>query len=187
MSEETVRTVFDAAYFERFYRTAKTRSVTTAEVRRQIDFLCAYLKHLRVPVRRILDLGCGPGLMRKPLAAQYPSAQYSGVDISAYLCQQYGWTQCSVTQYTSRWPYDLVICHDVIQYLDDADAAQAIGNLARLCRGVLYLGVITREDWETNCDPDRTDAQVYLRDDGWYRRRLSRHFINIGGGFVVAT
>ncbi len=182
MNDGSARSVFDAAYFDRFYKDSATRSVNPAEVRRQMDFLCAYLKHLRQPVRRILDLGCGPGLMRKPLAGHFPRAGYTGVDVSDYLCRKYGWKQASVTQYSSRWPYDLVICHDVIQYLDDVDAARAIDNLAQLCRGVLYLGVISREDWRDNCDPDRTDGKVHLRADRWYRERLARHFKNIGGG-----
>ena len=182
MSDGSARSVFDAAYFNRFYRNSGTRSVTPAEVRRQMDFLCAYLKHLRLPVRRILDLGCGPGLMRKPLSGHFPRARYTGVDVSDYQCRRFGWIHSSVTEYRSRWPYDLVICHDVIQYLDDPDAARAIDNLSQLCRGVLYLGVITREDWRDNCDPERTDSEVHLRADRWYRQRLARHFINIGGG-----
>ena len=185
MGDRSVRNVFDANYFKRFYREVGTRSVTPAEVRRQIDFLCAYLKYLRLPIRRILDLGCGPGLMRKPLATHYPRASYSGVDVSEYMCRRYGWTQASVTEYRSRWPFDLVICHDVIQYLDDAQTQHAIDNLAQLCRGVLYLGVITREDWDNNCDHQRTDDQVHLRTQSWYRQRLTPHFSNIGGGLWV--
>ncbi len=185
MGERSVRKVFDANYFKRFYREAGTRSVTPAEVRRQIDFLCAYLKYLRLPMRRILDLGCGPGLMRKPLAAHYPRASYHGVDVSEHMCERYGWTHASVTEYRSKRPFDLVICHDVIQYLDDAQTQQAIENLAQLCRGVLYLGVITREDWEHNCDHQRTDDQVYLRSQSWYRQHLKQHFSNIGGGLWV--
>ena len=46
-----VRTVFDKAYYDRFYRNPDTRAVTPAAVRRQAQFIAAYLSHLEVPVR----------------------------------------------------------------------------------------------------------------------------------------
>jgi len=52
---------FDKAYYDRFYRDPRTRAVTPAAARRQADFIAAYLKHLELPVRRILDIGCGSG------------------------------------------------------------------------------------------------------------------------------
>jgi 2-polyprenyl-3-methyl-5-hydroxy-6-metoxy-1,4-benzoquinol methylase len=162
----SARRHFGVEYYRRFYGDAATRSVTRAEVGRQVAFVAAYLKHMAVPVRRVLDLGCGLGMMRAPLARAFPSARYTGVEWSAHLCERLGWAPGSVVDFSSRWPFDLVICYDVIQYLDDADAARAVDNLARLCRGVLYLGVLTLEDWRENCDPQRTDDQVHLRPGG---------------------
>jgi len=52
---------------------------------------------------------------------------------------------------------------DVLQYLPNADAAAAIDNLARLCHGAMYFNLLTREDWEENCDRQRTNGEVYLR------------------------
>jgi 2-polyprenyl-3-methyl-5-hydroxy-6-metoxy-1,4-benzoquinol methylase len=183
----TVRSHFDAQYYHRFYGDAETRSVTPAEVRRQVAFVSAYLKHMTLPVRRILDLGCGLGLMREPLLEAYPRATYTGVEWSEHLCRQLGWEQGSVVDYQGRGRFDLVVCHDVVQYLDARDATRAIDNLARLTRGALYLGVLTREDWEMNCDRSRTDDQVHLRPASWYRRRLGRHFTSAGGGLFVAA
>ncbi len=180
-----VRREFDAGYYRRFYADAETRSVTPAEVRRQVDFVTAYLKHMDLPVRRILDLGCGLGLMRPPLLKAFPRARYTGVEWSTHLCERLGWEHGSAVDYASRLPFDLVVCHDVIQYLDDDEAARAIGNLARLSRGALYLGVLTREDWQHHCDRARTDDQVHLRPAAWYRRRLARHFTGAGGGLFV--
>ena len=180
-----VRREFGPEYYRRFYGDAATRSVSSAEVRRQVAFLSAYLKHLSLPVRRVLDMGCGLGLMRSPLQQAFPRMRYTGVEWSGHLCQRLGWTHGSVVDFSARWPFDLVICHDVIQYLGDADAGRAIDNLARLCRGALYLGVLTREDWDENCDPQRTDDQVHLRTARWYRRRLARHFVNAGGGVFL--
>jgi len=181
-----VRHRFDEDYYRRFYADPATRSVTVAEVRRQVAFVAAYLRHMELPVRRILDLGCGLGLMREPLASAFPSARYTGVEWSEHLCQRLGWEHGSVVDYPGRGRYDLVICHDVVQYLADSDAGRAIDNLGRLTRGALYLGVLTREDWERNCDRERTDGQVHLRAARWYRRRLARHFVAAGGGMFLA-
>ena len=52
-----------------------------------------------------------------------------------------------------------------------------------MCRGLLYFGVLTREDWEENCDQSRTDPAVSLRGGAWYRRELRSNFRHLGGGF----
>lgn len=180
-----VRTQFDAGYYQRFYADAATRSVTADEVQRQVGFVTAYLAHMGLPVRRMLDLGCGLGLMREPLLAAFPTASYTGVEWSEHLCAQLGWQHGSVVDYRSRSPFDLVVCHDVLQYLDNPQASRAIDNLARLSRGAVYLGVLTREDWEQNCDRSRTDEQVHLRRAVWYRRKLATHFHSAGGGVYL--
>jgi hypothetical protein len=43
--------------------------------------------------------------------------------------------------------------------------------------------VLTREDWEENCDQSRTDPAVSLRAGAWYRRELSKSFLHLGAGF----
>jgi predicted TPR repeat methyltransferase len=159
--------------------------VTEEEVGRQIAFVGAYLKHMDLPVQRILDLGCGLGMMQAPLNLHFAAATYQGVEFSEYLCRELGWQHGSVVDYHAKNAFDLVICHDVIQYLDDDDAQQALGNLAALCSGALYLGVLTVEDWQENCDPTRTDDQVVLRSTAWYRQQLAKHFVSAGGGIFI--
>lgn len=177
---------FDAAYYDRYYRNPKTRVETAQDRSARAAFVTAYLKHLRQPVRRILDIGCGLGYWRSPLRRSFPRASYRGVEPSTYLCERYGWEAGSVVDYAPRGRFDLVICQDVLQYLDARDAARAIGNLALLCRGVLYLQVTTAEDWRENCDRELTDGDVHLRPASWYRRRLKAGFVNAGGGMLVS-
>ena len=81
--------------------------------------------------------------------------------------------------------FELVVCYDVLQYLDDRSAARAMANLARLTLGVLYLSALTTRDWRENCDRTRTDRDVHLRDAAWYVSRLKRNFRSIGAGFWV--
>jgi len=54
-----------------------------------------------------------------------------------------------------------------------------------LCRGVLYLEVLTAEDWRDACDRNATDGQVHRRPAAFYRKRLARNFITLGGGLFA--
>lgn len=174
--------VFGPAYFRRFYLNAATRVVTPAEMLGRARLIAAILAHAGIPVRSILDAGCGIGLLRKPFAEALPKGRYAGLEASSYLCSRYGWTKGSVVDYVPRKPSDLVVCYDVLQYLDDGDAARAVANLSRLTRAALYVSALTREDWRDNCDRSRTDGAVHLRSGGWYRRRLKRNFRYLGFG-----
>jgi trans-aconitate methyltransferase len=151
-------------------------------MRTRARLIAAVLAQAGIPVRRILDAGCGIGLLRKPFSEVLPKARYIGVDASDYLCARFGWTKGSVIDFAPKMPGDLVVCYDVLQYLDDRNAARAIANLARLSRAALYVSALTREDWRDNCDRSRTDRAVHLRSGDWYRQRLKRHFRYLGFG-----
>lgn len=179
-------TQFDRAYYDRFYRNPRTRVYEPAEVRKLCAFVVAYLEHLDVPIRRVLDLGCGLGYWRDALEELRPNADYTGVEVSDYLCDECGWERGSVVDYRGRGSYDLVVCQGVLQYLTNAEATEALDNLARLCRGALFLEVLTKEDWERNCDRSVTDGSVHLRTARWYRQRLREEFVNAGGGMFLA-
>jgi len=176
---------FDAGFYRRFYLDPRTRVVSRAEMARRADLLAAFLRHGELRVRSILDVGCGLGLMRRPLLRHFPKARYTGVEVSEYLCRKHGWLQGSAATFVSPRPFDLVVCYDVLQYLDARPAAAALRNLARLCVGVLHFGALTQEDWELYCDQRRTDRSVHIRPANWYRRRLARSFINAGSGMFV--
>jgi SAM-dependent methyltransferase len=176
------KTVFGPDYFRKFYLSAATRVVTPGEMRTRARLIAAILAQATIPVRRILDAGCGIGLLRKPFAEVLPRASYLGVEASDYLCRRYRWTQGSVVDYVPAEPADLAICYDVLQYLDDRSASRAIANFKRLTRAALYVSALTSEDWRDNCDKSRTDRAVHLRSGDWYRRRLKRDFHYLGFG-----
>ena len=77
------RAGFDSAYFRKYYFNAATRVITAAEMRRRAQLIAAILRHAEVPVRSILDAGCGIGLLRKPFAAVLPRARYTGLELEA--------------------------------------------------------------------------------------------------------
>jgi 2-polyprenyl-3-methyl-5-hydroxy-6-metoxy-1,4-benzoquinol methylase len=173
---------FGAAYFRKFYLDPATRVVTAGEMRSRAALIAALLTHLQIPIRSILDAGCGIGLLRRPFAQVLPRARYTGLELSAYLCRRYGWQQGSVATFASAKPFDLLVCYDVLQYLDDSEAARAIANMAQLTRAAVYVSALTREDWLENCDRSLTDRAVHLRSGAWYRRRLSKAFQYVGLG-----
>ncbi|MDP9083813.1 MAG: class I SAM-dependent methyltransferase [Pseudomonadota bacterium] len=173
---------FDSAYFRKYYLNTATRVTTAAEMRDRARLIAAILRHAGIPVRSILDLGCGIGLLRKPFADLLPRARYVGVEASDYLCKRYKWTRGSVVDFAPRTPGDLAVCYDVLQYLDDGEATRAIANLAKLTRAAAYVSALTLEDWRENCDRARTDRSVHLRSGDWYRRRLRKRFHYLGFG-----
>ncbi len=176
---------FGRDYYQRFYRNARSSVTSQAEMTARANLIAAYVKHIDCPVGSVLDAGCGLGLMRTALLRALPGATYVGLEYSEYLCQKYGWLNGSIADYRPRQPFDLVVCYDVLQYLDDTSAAKAMRNFANLCRGVLFFSALTRRDWRENADQRRTDPAVTMRTAEWYRTRLRRHFRHIGAGFWI--
>ena len=176
---------FDAAFYRRYYLDPATRVASRADAERLGNVFCAQLAYLGVPVCRVLDAGCGLGHMRGPVRRFFPRARYVGLETSGWLCERHGWTHSTIEAFRSSDPFDLVICHDVLQYLDDRAAARAIANLGRLSRAALFVSVLTREDWLRHADRTRTDAEVHLRPADWYRQRLLRRFRPLAGGLLL--
>ena len=132
---------FDRAYYQRFYVDPRTAVTNRAEMNARGRLIAAMADHLGLAVRSILDAGCGVGLLRAPLKRGLPRASYTGLEVSEYLCRRHGWIHGGIQDFTRKVQYDLVICYDVLQYLDAVQTRRALKNLARVCRGLLYFGV----------------------------------------------
>ena len=170
-------TIFDEAYYQRFYFDKKTSVVDPEHIARLGAFVCSYLQYLRVPVHRVLDVGCGIGLWRDVVARHFPDASYQGVEFSDYLCERYGWQHGSVIDYQASEPFDLVICQGVLPYLSPPDLQRALHNLGRLSRGALYVEAVAREDYERDIiDDELTDPRMFRHRAALYRRGLAEHF-----------
>jgi SAM-dependent methyltransferase len=174
---------FGRDYYQRYYFNPRTAVASRSEMQARARLIGAFVVHTGLPVRRILEAGCGTGMLRGGLKRLLPRARYLGLESSEYLCRRYGWEQGRIEEYRARAPFDLVICYDVLQYLPAQAAERALANFGRLCRGVLYFTALTRYDYEQNCDQARTDADVHLRSAHWYRTRLARQFRDLGLGF----
>ena len=178
---------FDQAYYQRYYFDKKTSVVDPSHIERLGTFVCSYLKYLRLPLTRVLDIGCGIGLWRKTMSQHFPDASYHGVEYSEYLCARYGWERGSVVDYACAEPFDLVICQGVLPYLSKADLQQALRNLGLLSRGALYLEAVTREDYERDIiDEALTDPRLFRHRAQLYRRGLSEGFRALGGGLWLS-
>ncbi len=176
---------FDLDFFRRFYLDPKTAAVSREDMTARAQFIAAFADYLELDVRRVLDAGCGLGLMRPTFRRIFQKARYVGLEDSAYLCKRYGWLRGSVEDWRSARPFDIVVCYDVLQYLSDRAAGRALANLGRLSRGLLYFSALTREDWLYHADRTRTDSEVHMRPAAWYRRRLRRRFHEAGAGLWV--
>ena len=178
---------FDEAYYQRYYFDKKTSVVDPGHMERLGTFVCSYLKYLRVPVKRVLDVGCGIGLWQGVLAQHFPDASYQGVEFSEYLCARYGWLRGSVVDFHSDQPFDLVICQGVLPYLSPADLQLALHNLGTLCRGALYVEAVSREDYERETiDEELTDPRLFRHRAQLYRRGLTQGFVEVGGGMWLS-
>ena len=174
---------FDEAYYQRYYFDKKTSVVDPQHVARLGAFVCSYLAYLRVPVKRVLDVGCGIGLWRDVVALHCPDASFHGVEYSDYLCTRYGWECGSVVDYQNAEPFDLVICQGVLPYLSAADLRLALANLARLSKGALYIEAVSYEDYARDTiDDTLTDPRLFRHRAQLYRRGLSQGFTELGGG-----
>jgi SAM-dependent methyltransferase len=177
-------TRFDAKYFQRFYH-GSGRTHAARDVARLASGVCGLAEWLGVELEAVLDVGAGTGIWRSWFRRHRPGLRYRSVDVSPYACERYGHEERDIASWRARERFDLVVCHSVLQYLDDRGAARAIRNLGAMSRGLLYLEAITRED-RALLDATKTDLRVELRPEAWYRARLDEEFFQVGAGLWAA-
>ncbi len=143
--------VYDRAYFERWYRKKGSRIETPAALRRRVALAVAMAERfLERPIRSALDIGCGEGRWRAELLRLRPRLAYVGVEPSEYAVTRFGRRRsihcggfADLPRLELGGPFDLVICADVLHYLDDEDLAAGVPTLVRKTGGLAYLEVLT--------------------------------------------
>lgn len=148
----TLVKTYDRAYFDHWYRRQGIGSRT--EVSRSARFVLAATEHLLMrPVRRALDVGCGEGAWRAPLLAARPGLRYLGVDPSEYAVARYGRTRNIVrggigdlSRLRLRGRFDLVICSDVLPYVDDNAISDGLAWITSHLDGCAYMHAMTTND-----------------------------------------
>ena len=175
---------FDASYYRRYYTNPATAVVTKAAARAEVRFVLAFCDHIGVDIRRFADVGAGTGWWAKEFSRQRPRCgAIETYDASSDAVRLYGHRKLSIERLGGR-PADLIVCRDVLRYIPQAPAKEAIRRLARKCRGVLYLHVIASDD---EVDEAASDMTGYFRPARWYLRQLaSAGFLNAGMGLFVS-
>lgn len=165
--------LYDRAYFDRWYRGGDIGG--TARLARKVALALATAEyHLERPVRSVLDIGCGEGAWRAPLLRSRPKLHYLGFDSSEYAVDRYGRSRnlhlarfADFSQLRPTAPVDLLVCSDVLHYLDTREIDRGLPGLAALCGGVAFLETFTRED-----GVDGDDAGFRRRPARFYRERF---------------
>jgi hypothetical protein len=173
---------FDARYYRRFYASKRTRVQGAKEVSYLGSALVGLVAWYGGRLRSVLEIGAGTGLLRDWFRANHATVRYLSTEHSPHACASYGHEKRDIARWRSKRKFDLVICQGVLPYLSDADASRAIANLHAMTRGFLYLEAVTRRDHLRVCDVSRTDPRMLFRPAAFYRTRLHRHFIALGGG-----
>jgi SAM-dependent methyltransferase len=167
---------YDRRYYERYYRAKATRVLTPAERRLRVAAVVALAEHhLGRPLRSALDLGCGAGLWGRELVRLRPGLRYLGLDPSPAavalaprgLAIRRGGLEDLAALGRSR--FDLVVCADVLHYLEARAVRAALPALAARARGPLYLEVLTSAE---AVEGDR--GELRRRAPGWYLALFGR-------------
>lgn len=164
---------YDRAYFDRWYRHPGHRVRAHGETRRKIAMVVALAEYyLGRPIRNVLDVGCGEGVLRAPLCRLRPDIAYLGLDSSEYAIQRFGrsrnlrllrFGELAELRFDRR--FDLIICSDVLHYLRAPELRRGLSGFAELLEGMAFIELFTSRD------PVDGDTDGFLsRSPAWYRK-----------------
>ena len=174
---------FDRSYFERYY--GKQPIHTVNEIAHLATAVHEMLAWWAAPVRSVLEVGAGRGDWSNWYRTLHPTVRVTSTDVSEHTCATFGHERRDIAQWAPKRPFDLVICTDVLQYLDDRAATQALRNLTTATRTCLYFDALTSFDAKHTVERSKTDLNATLRTGDWYRQRLSRGFTQAGAGLWI--
>lgn len=168
---------YDRAYFERWYRDPESRVATRDSLARKVRMAVAVTEFLiGRRITTVLDVGCGEGPWQPLLRRMRPDARYTGVDASDYAVARFGrarnirhGTLGALHELGLRGAFDLIVCADVLQYVETKDIARGLKTIHSLLGGVAYIEAFTTSD---GMEGDRQNWHERTAEE--YRRLFSR-------------
>ena len=166
---------YDRAYFDRWYRDPAERVTTRENLERKVRMVISLTEYLiGRRVRTVLDVGCGEAPWYPVVRRLRRDVRYIGVDSSDYVLERFGAAR-NIRRGTlagldgMRLPrrLDLIICADVLQYVDTPELVGGLRAIRRLLGGVAYFETFATEDGMVG---DRTGWHERTADE--YRRLL---------------
>ena len=165
---------YDQDYFDKWYRSRSHRVHNLAEVRRKVALAVTTAEYfLRRPIESVLDVGCGEGGWLRHLRSLRPRTHYTGIEASDYAVERFG-AERNIRKGTFgdlrkvRSTFDLVVCSDVLHYVEEGEVDRGLPELARITAGLAFIEVLTSDD-DIVGDLDG----LIRRKPSWYRRRLT--------------
>jgi len=164
---------YDQAYFERWYRDPADRVSTRESLERKVRMAVGVAEFLLGrPIRTALDVGCGEAPWFPVLRRLRPQLRYTGIDSSDYVLRRFGAERNirrgslgQLGRMRIRGDVDLIICADVLQYVDTREIERGLRAIRRLLGGVAYIEAFSTED---EMEGDRMGWRE--RSAGEYRR-----------------
>ena len=145
---------YDRAYFDRWYRDPTDRVSTRDSLERKVRMAVSVTEFLiGRKIRSVLDVGCGEAPWQPLLQRIRPNAYYIGVESSDYVIERYGESRNIQHGTLGRLHtmgfdrgIDLIVCADVLQYVETRDVERGLRTIRRLVGGVAYIEAFTTED-----------------------------------------
>lgn len=167
---------YDRAYFDRWYRGPDAPVGKLDALERHVALAVAVAESvLDRPLGTVLDVGCGEGRWQPVLHRLRPEAAYLGIDPSAYAVEHFGESRNlrlgsfdELEFHDFDEPFDLVVCADVLHYLDDETVLRGLDTFVDLVGGVALVEVFTADD---HAEGDREG--FHLRPPEWYGRAFT--------------
>lgn len=168
---------YDRAYFDRWYRNSKHERDSRALLERKVHMAVSLAEYyLERPIRSVLDVGCGEAVWRAPLLKLRPKLEYRGVDSSEYAVTRFGRSRNiafadfgQLEQLRFGAPVDLLVCSDVMHYIQDAELKRGLKGFSELCGGLAFLELWSKED-----DIVGDKIGFIERPAAWYRKQFSK-------------
>jgi SAM-dependent methyltransferase len=162
---------YDRAYFERWYRDPRHRVATRESLERKVRMAVSLTEFLLGrQLRSVLDVGCGEAAWFTVLRRLRPAARYIGIDASDYVLARFGTarnirrgTFGQLGQLKMPRGIDLVVCADVLQYVETTEIERGLRAIRKLLTGVAYIESFAVED---GMEGDRA---------GWHERSADEY------------